>query len=57
MPDPCHILNYEPLELRNDLSYEEIPIQVLDRRVKELRRKKIALVKILWRNYEVEEAT
>ena len=57
VPDPSHILNYEPSELHNDLSYEEIPVQVSDCKVKELRRKKIALVKVLWRNHEVEEAT
>ena len=57
MLDPSYILNFEPLELCNDLSYEEIPILVLDHKVKELRRKKTALVKVLWRNHEVEEAT
>ena len=39
--DPSHILNYEPLELCNDLSYEEILVQIIDYKVKELRRKKL----------------
>ena len=34
--DPSHVLSYEPLELRNDLSYEEAPVKILDREVKEL---------------------
>ena len=40
-----------------NLSYEELPVQILDKRVKELRNKKIPLVKILWCNQSVEEAT
>ena len=55
--NPSHILSNEPLELSQDLSYEERPVQILDRRVKELRNKKIQLIKVLWRNQSVEEAT
>ena len=40
-----------------DLSYEEHLVHILDKRVKELRNKKIHLVKVLWRNQSVEEAT
>ena len=40
-----------------DLSYEERPVQILDKREKELRNKKIPLVKVLWHNKFVEEAT
>ena len=39
------------------MSYEEQPVEILDRKEKELRNKKIPLVKVLWRNHEVEEAT
>ena len=39
------------------MSYEEHPIQILDKQVKELRNKKISLVKVLWRSQSVEEAT
>ena len=38
--DPSHVLNQEPLGLDPDLSYEERPIQILDKREKELRNKK-----------------
>ena len=54
--DPSHVLSQEPLALDLDLSYEKRPIQILDNRVKELRNKKIHLVKILWHNQSVEEA-
>ncbi|GAV80366.1 Chromo domain-containing protein [Cephalotus follicularis] len=56
-PDPSHVLQWEPLELRTDLSFEEIPIRILDRRIKQLRSKTIPLVKVLWQYHGVEEAT
>ena len=40
-----------------DLSYEEVPVEILDRQVKRLRNKEIATVKVLWRNHLVEGAT
>ncbi|GMJ13693.1 hypothetical protein HRI_005038600 [Hibiscus trionum] len=55
--DPSHILEPEELELNPDLSYEEEPIQILDREIKRLRNKNVALVKVLWRNHKREEAT
>ena len=55
--DPSHVLSYENMELDEDLSYEEKPVQILDRKEKVLRTKTIALVKVLWRNSKSEEAT
>ena len=55
--DESHILSYGDLALDSDLSYEERPVQVLDRKDKVLRNKMIPLVKVLWRNSKVEEAT
>ncbi|KAK6150506.1 hypothetical protein DH2020_015438 [Rehmannia glutinosa] len=55
--NPSHILTNEPIELKTDLSYEEIPVRILLREVKKLRNKEIPLVKVLWRNQSVEEAT
>ncbi|XP_060974158.1 uncharacterized protein LOC133039313 [Cannabis sativa] len=55
--DPMHVLSYETLELQPDLSYDEQPVQILDRKEKVLRTKTILLVKVLWRNSKVEEAT
>ncbi|XP_071920658.1 uncharacterized protein [Coffea arabica] len=56
-PDPSHVLQPEDIEVDESLAYEEKPVQVLDRKVKELRNKRIPLVKVLWRNHGVEEAT
>ncbi|KAL0561469.1 hypothetical protein IC582_001897 [Cucumis melo] len=57
MPDPSHVVDYEPLEIDENLSYAEQPVEVLAREVKTLRNKEIPLVKVLWRNHRVEEAT
>ncbi|KAL0556280.1 hypothetical protein IC582_004792 [Cucumis melo] len=55
--DPSHVVDYEPLEIDENLSYTEQPVEVLAREVKTLRNKEIPLVKVLWRNHRVEEAT
>ncbi|KAL0560765.1 hypothetical protein IC582_001178 [Cucumis melo] len=57
VPDPSHVVDYEPLEIDENLSYVEQPVEVLSREVKTLRNKEIPLVKVLWRNHRVEEAT
>ncbi|XP_073020937.1 uncharacterized protein [Primulina eburnea] len=55
--NPSHVLRYESLELLPNLSYDEMPVQILDRKVKVLRNKEIGIVKVLWRNQVIEEAT
>ncbi|KAL5562372.1 hypothetical protein UlMin_032119 [Ulmus minor] len=57
VPDTSHVLEQEPIELHEDLTYEEKPVQILDRKTKTLRNKEIPLVKVLWRNQKMEEAT
>ena len=56
-PDPSHVLQPKNIEIDEALAYEEKPVKLLDRKVKELRNKRIPLVKVLWRNHEIEEAT
>ena len=55
--DSTHVVSSETIELRPDLTYEEEPVEILAREVKQLRNKKIPLVKVLWRNHKTEEAT
>ncbi|XP_077228426.1 uncharacterized protein LOC143861390 [Tasmannia lanceolata] len=57
LADPSHVLQTEPMQLEQDLSYEEQPVQILDRKEQILRTKRISLVKILWRSQATEEAT
>ena len=55
--DLSHVVSSETIELRLDLAYEEEPVEILAREVKELLNKKIPLVKVLWRNHKTGEAT
>ena len=55
--DPSHVIRYEPLQIREDLTYVEHLVQVLDRRYQVLKNKTIPLMKVLWRNHSLEEAT
>ena len=55
--DLSHVLHQEPVEVHANLTYEEKPVQILAREEKTLRNKVIPLVKVLWRNHNVEEAT
>ncbi|XP_057508836.1 uncharacterized protein LOC130791628 [Actinidia eriantha] len=55
--DPSHVIEHQPLEIREDLSYVEQPIQILDQRDQVLRNKVIPLVRVLWRNHTTEEST
>ena len=56
-PDPSHVLEWSALDLDTDVSFEEKPLEVLDRRDQVLRGKTIPLVKVLWSHSGVEEAT
>ncbi|WMV14160.1 hypothetical protein MTR67_007545 [Solanum verrucosum] len=55
--DPSLIIPTEDIEIKDSLSYEEIPVQILDRQVRKLMTKEVASVKVLWRNQFFEEAT
>ncbi|WMV13525.1 hypothetical protein MTR67_006910 [Solanum verrucosum] len=55
--DPSHITPTEDVQVTGDLTYEEVPIAILDRQVRKLRNKEVASVKLLWRNQQVEEVT
>lgn len=55
--NPLHVIDFEPLQVQADLKYEEKSVQILDRKVQQLRTKTIPLVKVLWQNHEIEEAS
>ena len=44
------------IEVNNNVTYNEGPVQVLDREVKKLRNKEIPLVNIQWKHYNEREA-
>ncbi|WMV54595.1 hypothetical protein MTR67_047980 [Solanum verrucosum] len=55
--DPVSILPLEGLGVDRNRSYEEVPVEILDRQVKRLKNKEVASVKVLWRNQLVEGDT
>ena len=55
--DPSHVSSYESLDVDSELTYEEKPIRIHDQEDKVLRNKTVPLVKVLWHNHVVEEAT
>nr|XP_009606654.1 uncharacterized protein LOC104100975 [Nicotiana tomentosiformis] len=46
-PDPAHMISPEVVEINEGLTYEEEPVEILDRQVRRLRTKDIASVKVL----------
>lgn len=57
MDNPSLNIPTRDIGIKDNLSYEENPIQVLDRQICKFRTKNIASVKVLWRNQFVEETT
>ena len=50
MDDPSLIIPIEDNGSKDNLSHEDIPVQIVDRQVYKLKTKEIASVKVLWRN-------
>ncbi|KAA3469910.1 reverse transcriptase [Gossypium australe] len=55
--NPSHVIYLKEIKILPDMTYSEQLIRILAREVKELRNKSIALVKVLWQQRGVEEAT
>ena len=55
--DISHIIEYETVEIQPDLSYEEKPVKILDRKEQILRNKTISLERVLCKNQQIEEST
>ncbi|KAA3486484.1 reverse transcriptase [Gossypium australe] len=55
--DPSHVISLTEVEIQPDMTYGEKPIKILACEMKELRNKKVALVKVLWQRHSIEEAT
>jgi hypothetical protein len=56
-PDADRVLNEKPLIRQPNLSYVEKPIRILERSIKELRNKRIPMVKVLWEYHGTQDAT
>ncbi|XP_027337267.1 uncharacterized protein LOC113850960 [Abrus precatorius] len=57
IPDPTHVIELDPVQVRENLSYDVQPVKIVDRRVKKLRGKEISLVKVIWNTSDERDAT
>ena len=57
IPDPSHVLREQPVQLKENLTYEETHVQIVDHKEQVLRSKVIPLVKVQWKNHEREAST
>ena len=55
--DPAVLVPLESIDIYDSLSYEEIPVKILDLQIRRLMNKEVPLVKVLWQNQSVEGAT
>ncbi|XP_028054833.1 uncharacterized protein LOC114259045 [Camellia sinensis] len=55
--DPFHAIEPTHVLLKDDYTYEERPIQIVNRRIKRLGNKEIPLVKVNWQNHGGTYAT
>ena len=51
--DPASIVPLQSVGVKDSLSYEDLPVKILDRQVRRLRNKEVASVKILWRSQSI----
>lgn len=55
--EPSQVLLQMPMEIRGDLTLKVKPIKIIDRVEKTLHNKMVPLIKVMWRNSQVEEET
>jgi hypothetical protein len=55
--NPDVIMEYESLKIHEGLTYVEESVKIVDKKEQVLRTKTIPIVKVLWRNHGVEEAS
>ncbi|XP_055825931.1 uncharacterized protein LOC129894319 [Solanum dulcamara] len=55
--DSSRVLEAPTIHIDKKLMYEEDPVAIIDKQVRKLRSKEIVSVKVLWRNYTVQEDT
>lgn len=56
MWDSSHVLEYISMDIKEDISYDEQPDMILDRKEKLFLYKTIPYMKVLWYNHTYEEA-
>ena len=57
VPNPDHVIRYEPLQVKENITYVEEPIRILEKMEKKLRNRSIPDAKVLWKHHRAAEAT
>ncbi|GAV79909.1 Chromo domain-containing protein [Cephalotus follicularis] len=57
VPDPSHVLDHDTVPVQDDLSCEELPVRILDRKMQTLRNRTISMIKVQWRFHKPDAAT
>ena len=55
--DSQHVIDFQTLEVKEDVSYEEMSTSILERKEKILRNRSIPLVKVQWQRHSSEDVT
>ena len=50
-------MDFSEITVRPDMSYDQQPVEILDRKQKQLRNKTVSLVRVLWRHDSPGEST
>ena len=54
---PTHVLNWGDLDIDEDATFEEEPVEIQDSMEKSIRNRTIRLVRVLWKHRGMEETT
>ncbi|KAK6149305.1 hypothetical protein DH2020_016830 [Rehmannia glutinosa] len=54
-PDPKHIITRDTPPLMENLSYTERPIRIIDQQIRQLHKREIPMVKVVWQNHNRDE--
>ncbi|XP_027348038.1 uncharacterized protein LOC113859470 [Abrus precatorius] len=54
--DPSHVINLDPMQVKEDLSYDVYSVRITNR-VKQLRGKEFSLVKVIWSSSDEGDVT
>ncbi|KAK6139106.1 hypothetical protein DH2020_027151 [Rehmannia glutinosa] len=54
-PDPEHIITRDTPPLMENLTYTERPIRIIDQQIRQLHKREIPMVKVVWQNHNRDE--
>ncbi|XP_027337065.1 uncharacterized protein LOC113850702 [Abrus precatorius] len=55
--NPSHVIELDPIQVQENLSYDIFLVEIVDHRVKQVRGKDISLVKVIWNASDEGDAT